>query len=405
MRCSRKGMLMPGIENPSNRRVASLVNGAFKAAFISAKRLGLWRLGQGDEKPPRKILVIEEEPLGDVIMATAVFPYLKQRFPESRVSVMTGPWAGEILANNPHIDEVILYDCPWAMSGTLLAPGNLWRHVRFLFGYPALLRSIKQAGYDLAIDLRGDFRNILLLMAVPGIANRLSYGRTGGEYLLTRTAPFEPSMHEIEKNFALLSAIGVRAIDRTTMVFPSEENRRNVRKLLSDNGVSNDTLVVIHPGAGRTVRLWPAERYAAAADHLISKYGAKVFITGTKKESVLADSIIRAMAASGAVNTAGKISLLDMAALLERSRLLICPDTGIMHLAAAVSVPTVALFGPGNPGQIGGINTNIRYIDSGFPCRPCVQFGCERSDGRTSACMDAIKTEAVIPVIDEMMSL
>lgn len=387
------------IDNPIHRQVAIVVDAIVKFTYNAGCRLGLWKINKADlcRIIPQKILVIEEEPIGDVIMATPFFNGLRKRYPRAGITVMIGRWAKDVINNNPYINEIIVQDCPWAFSDLLISPKTVFDHLKYFFTYPKLLNKLKSEKFDLAVDLRGDFRNIFLFILLPKIKYSLSYGRTGGEYFLSQSALFKKSEHEIEKNLTLLKYLGVDAAGVKIEVFPSEKDCRKIKDILQSCDIKEgDFICVIHPGSRRQVRLWPLGRYALIGKFVKGKYNAKVILTGSRQDLPLVEQIRKDMQGEG-INLVGKLTLLELAALLKRANLLICPDTSVMHLAAAFNTSTVALFGPGEPSQTGPLHKNVYVIDKQFPCRPCLQKSCKlaKRDYNYSVCMDAVSYEDV----------
>lgn len=394
------------IENTIHKQIALIVDFIGKIFYHFGQFCGLWNIKKNNlEKiKPKKILIIEEEPMGDVIMATAIFPSLREKYPDAHIAVMVGSWARDILLNNPYINEIIIQDCPWAFSDLIIGRKGIIGHLKYFLSYPKFLEKLKKKDFDLGIDLRGDFRNILFFIFLPAIKYSLSFSRSGGDYLLTQSIYFEKSKHEVEKNFVLLKHLGVEEAERETRVFPSKKDYEKLGLKIKDCGVKNsESICVIHPGIRRKVRLWPLNRYAKVADFIYEKYRMKIILTGSENEKYLTNRIIQYMQHKDAVvNFSGRLSFLELAALLEKTRLLICPDTSVMHLASVFYTPTVALFGPGDPTITGPFQRNAIVVDKNFSCRPCLQKGCKLQNNGISACMEAITVEDVKRAVEKI---
>lgn len=394
------------VKHPVHRVLARVVDGFGELVYRAGLRAGLWAATKRDprELDPKRILIIEEEPVGDVIMSTALYCGLRRRFPKAHVTVMTGSWAAGVLVNNPHVDDVLIHDCPWAFADPLFEGKSLLGHLRYLWRYPAFLRRLRAQCFDLAIDLRGDFRNILLLMALPGIDDRISFSRAGGDYLLTHALSHERDRHEVERNLDVLRALGGDACDAALEVFPGPVEKKKLEDILHD-ARDERLLCVIHPGSRLAVRIWPPERYAELATMLVRCFDADVVVTGAASEEGLCDEVLARMGAGRprARSLAGRLTMLEMAALLKRADLVVCPDTSVMHLAAACGAPTVALFGPGDPAHTGPYGGTARVIARDCPCRP-LQTSCRRATGAHSACMETIGTDEVCAAAEEILS-
>lgn len=396
-----KNNQMIKIQNKKHYFLAILVDLIFKNLIGGLSVINLYRKPKSiSEIKVKKILIIEQEPLGDAVMATSVFRHLKEKYPDSKIDVFTGGWAKDVFKNNPDINEIITCNTPWAFSQSVLSFKGIWGHIRFLCNnYVSEIRNRK---YDLAIDLRGDIRNIFFFVVLPRIPVRISYARTGGSYFLSYSPEFVPDQHEIDKNFKLLEWLSISTEDRTPVVYPDEFDEQYVEDVLLKQKVSNGSkIAVIHPGAGNSLRFWPTERYVEVGKYL-SKKGFKIVLTGTEKEKILTSKIKEMFPV--AVELSGMLSILQVASLLRRANMLICPDTGIMHLASCTKTPTIALIGPGNPLQIGGYGNNFIFVDKQFPCRPCIQNKCIKTTEAygPGACIEAIEISDVIGVIDKM---
>ena len=291
----------------------------------------------------------------------------------------------------------MLENSPWAFSDLIIGWRGFKSHIVYFLKYIKFLRVLKRRKFDLAIDLRGDFRNFLFYIFFPNIKYSLSYSRTGGDYLITRAVPFDKNKHEVEKNIVLLRYLGIDNIEKRIEIFPRQEDFKKIEKIFKEKGVKeSDFICVIHPGSRRKVKLWPPERYSRIADFLWKEYKAKIILTGSRQDQSLVSRIKKYLDENTKViDLSGQLNLLEMAALLKKVDLLICPDTGIMHLASAFSLPTVALFGPGDPQQTAPLNENAYLVDKNFPCRPCLQKKCKFQNSEFSACMEAITVEEV----------
>jgi ADP-heptose:LPS heptosyltransferase len=164
-------------------------------------------------------------------------------------------------------------------------------------------------------------------------------------------------------------------------------------------------LVGLHIGAGRLVKEWPAARMAAIGAWAVGERGAVLVLTGSAADRATADQVRRALPAGAAViDTVGEAPLLPLAAVLSRLSLFVTPDTGPMHLAAAVGTPVVALFGPSSPERWGPLSPDARIIRVDLPCSPCnrIRNPPARCQGHTPDCMDGVR---VTDVIDAAASL
>lgn len=389
------------------RRIVFLIDAFIRLIYKSAVSLGIWKIPPKElsKVNPRSILIIELEPIGDVVLSTFVYAELKNKYPNAQVSVMVGSWASEIISNNPYIDEVFINDVPWAFSEPVFSIRGFFGHLRyFLTSYLKVYNKIKRGNYDLGIDLRGDLRNIIFFLFLPAIKTTISFDRSGGDCLLTKAVNFDSSEHIVSKNKRLLAELEIIDNNRDrVLVFPSEADFLRVKLILERHGVlEDDDFCILHPGAGRCVRFWDTERYAALADFIIETLNLKVILTGSFKDRELSNRIV-AHSKNKLVDLSGRLSLMELAAVLKKCRLLICPDTGVMHMASAFLTPTIALFGPDRPEHTKPLNRNLRIVDKEFACSPCLQRRCRFIKNGYSGCMNAITVEDIKKEIIELL--
>ncbi|MBP7088158.1 MAG: glycosyltransferase family 9 protein [Candidatus Omnitrophica bacterium] len=353
---------------------------------------------------PKRILIIDEVLVGDIALNTPVFRLIHEKYPTANITVMIGSWAKDILKNNPHINEIMVVDCPWALyDSVFFSKKGLTEHLKFIINSTKIIKNIRSKKYDLVIDLKSDFRNIFFFIFLTRIKYSLNYHPMGEECFLTVLPTIIKKERRIERNYGLLKYLRIDYYDKSIQLFPSEEDRRTVgHKLLENNIKQDDYICILHPGARRKVRWWPPERYAEVAEFLHQK-GLKIILTGTKDETDIINKIKKNVNFN-LIDMCGELSLLEVAILLKRAAMLICPDTGIMYLAAANQTPTIALFGPNDSWQPALVNKNLYIVDKLFPCRPCTQKICKISNNGIGACMLAITVKDVTSIVEKILT-
>jgi ADP-heptose:LPS heptosyltransferase len=319
----------------------------------------------------------------------------------------------ELVAAQPCVDDVLLFDRGrWGGRG-------FWRNRREWW---QLVGALRGANYDVAIDLQGLARSALLTRASGaavrlGLATAREFGRLG--YTVTVT-PREPEAHAVERYLQVLRALGVAppAEPRFALSIP-EEARQRVESELAQELVT-ESILCVAPGARWETKRWPAERFAEAARRLAEEAppgrGVRIIVVGTEEDRPLAQSIC-ARVGEQALDWTGRTSLVELAALLHRSALLLTNDSGPMHLAAALGTPVVAVFGPTNPGRTGPYQAPGKHphpptqrgpleegrgegavagaravvVRSAVPCGPCYQRRCDRP-----VCLEEVRVEDVV---------
>ena len=354
----------------------------------------------------RRILVLRLERIGDLVMSLPAFRAIRERAPLAEIHLVVGSWNDALARLVTGIDAVETMDAPWLARE---AGGS---------GWPALLRQARRwrtHQYDLAINLEGDIRSNFLL-GQAGASWCAGFGMAGGGPLLDDDVLFDPGSHTAVNGVRLVRAAfgetparqawpaeGLDAavrLPKAGLTIPAaahEEADALLRSVAA--GGPGRPLVGLHIGAGRAVKEWPAARMAEVGAWASRERGAALVLTGTAADRTTADEVRRGLPADAAVvDTIGGAPLLPLAAMLTRLSLLVTPDTGPMHLAAALGTPLVALFGPSSPDRWGPFSAHARVVRVDLPCSPCnrIRNPPARCQGRTPDCMDGILVGRVI---------
>lgn len=288
----------------------------------------------------RKIAVFRALQLGDMLCAIPALRALRSRFPSAEISLIGLPWAKELVQRLPYLDQLLEFP---GYPGINEMPYDEERHRVFSVMAQA-------ACYDLAIQLHGDGRVSNGFVAELGARVSLGYGLSDDRRLSFSLA-HNPDEHEIRRWLRVVAACGAPQSD-TRIMFPMFEHEiYQARLLLSGtNGARKGPLIGLHAGASDPARRWPAARFAALGDKLVSRLDARIVLTGTAAETEITGSIHSAMSAP-ACDLAGATNLGTFAALISQLDLLVTNDTGASHMAAALGTPSVVLFGPTRPAR------------------------------------------------------
>jgi heptosyltransferase-2 len=314
--------------------------------------------GRGQDpiaKDIRKILVIELWQIGDVVLATPVLKRLRELYPAATVTLLAKPHAVELLEASSLVDEIIAYDFPWT------ARTGKYRLGRYeMRPLTRLLNELRARRFDVSLDCRMDLRSNILARIV-GARRRVGYDFGGGGFLLTDALPPPPAeRHKIDDWIALLQPLSggggnQRPDTAKPLLHVTDRERENARTNLQALGFSEDDLVVgIHPGASHEEKRWPADSFGAVGSALASRHSARLIVF---VDPAGCGADIRFSSDAAFVRT----SLREMMALMTHCDLLLCNDSGPMHIAAALSVPVVAVFQTGSPATYGprGVNNTV----------------------------------------------
>lgn len=332
--------------------------------------------------PPKRLVIVKPSSLGDVIHALPVAVALKEAFPGVEVHwVVARPYA-ELVAAHPAVDRVLVFERRrWGGWG-------FWRHRA---EWRALVRQLREAGYDVAVDLQGLARSALLVRASGApVRVGLTSARECARLAYTVTAgPREAEVHAVDRYLQVLRTLGVAPPTKPRFALAVPRGARDrVEARLADEGVSG-RFVCLAPGARWESKRWPAERFAELAARLAAEQGVEVVVVGGEEDRSRAEVILQRVG-SAARDWTGRTTLAELAALLERAALLVSNDSGPMHLAAALGTPVVAVFGPTNPARTGPYGPRTAVVTSAAHCAPCYRRRCRRW-----ICLRGVRVEEV----------
>jgi heptosyltransferase II len=319
-----------------------------------------------DKTTIHRILVRATNWVGDVVMCMPAFDALRRNFPESHIAVLARPWVAALFENHPGVDEVI----PYTRGQGFFK--DLSERIR-------VIRVIRNRGFDLAILFQNAFEAALLAY-LGRVPLRVGYNTDGRRLLLSHAVIRDDEIlkkHQVEYYLAVLRAMGWEAPTGEPHLYVGQKEAAAVGELLSCQGIGEgDFLVGISAGAifGPAKR-WPVERFAAIADRSIARWGAKIVLLGSQKDAATCLDLSRAMKRR-AVNLCGRTSLGEAMALIKSCRFFLSNDSGLMHVGAALGVPTVAVFGSTNPVATGPKGKWTRIVRHDLDCSPCLKPEC-----------------------------
>jgi len=341
-----------------------------------------------DKSKIHRILIRATNWVGDAVMSLPAFEAVRENFPKSHIAVLARPWVVPLYQSHPAANEVIPYERGY----------GYWKDFsEFL----RVIRFIRSLHFDMAVLFQNAFE-AALIARLAGIRIRIGYNTDGRGFLLSHSVVRGKEvlkLHQIEYYLTVLRALGWDAPTKDPALKTRPEAIARVRSLLSSRGIENQHLVIgLSPGAvyGPAKR-WPVERFAAIGDRAIREWGAKVVVIGTEKEKAIGETLISATA-PGALNLCGMTGLGDALALIKRCRLFVSNDSGLMHVAAALKVPTVAIFGSTDSVATGPRGKNARVVKQDMDCSPCLKPECSAG----YRCLLAVQPEDVWREMEEL---
>lgn len=287
-------------------------------------------------EPVTRILVIEPKNIGDVVLATPFLAQLRSRFPTGAITLLAAPHARTVLHGTGLVDDYIETRLDWTEKSTRYNPFAYdWRELR------RLKQEMAARNFDIAFNCSMQIRERVVI-ALSGARRRVAYAFGKGDSVLTDAIIVDNSQtHKVDDWLRLLGPFGGAAPVEVPRLHIDDSERAWASGYLSSRGVPSDEPVIgIHPGASVAEKRWPLERFRDVAAAIAAKPEIKVLAFA--EPSGYGTDLFEIPGVVGA-----QVSLREMMSLIARCGLLVCNDSGPMHIAGALGVPTVAMFGPG----------------------------------------------------------
>jgi ADP-heptose:LPS heptosyltransferase len=338
--------------------------------------------------PNPKILVIRRRYLGDVVLLGSLLRNLKLHWPQAHVAALVEPAYAPVLGLNPDVDEVI---CP---------PGGA-------LAWPAFASGLRRSRFTHVLDIDNTERTAIIAR-LSGAPMRITLHH--GEHALKMRslytdAVYEPAAeHEgqpmTEYYLKALGPAGVPVATRDIRLVPRESEVAEWRRFVGARGRT----LLLHPGSRSPSRIWPADRFAAVSDRAQDELGAQVVLAGGPANGALI-SEIRSLAKSHIMALDKAPSVPGFAALARACTVLLCHDSGPMHVAAAVGTPVVALYGSQNPVLFRPHGPGHTQLVPDLPCSACVAPGtCVPADSYRNLCVRLHTVETVFAAVKAALS-
>ncbi len=333
----------------------------------------------------KNILVIKLRYIGDVLLVTPCLQAIKANIPDANVTMVVNRGTEAILHNDLNVDRLVVIDRQSVRDGFFA------------------VMDLRKKTYDLVIDFTDGDRSAIMTRLVRA-RYRVGYnaecrwrGRCYDQVILSQ--PEE--MHTVNYHLQALKDIGFASGHYSPSVVLGPEENQYARELLLDYGISNEEkIVIIHPGSRWLAKSWFEERYAMVADQLQRFHSVRVLFSGSEKERMRVKKIQEKMLTTS-VSIVGQTTILQLAALMKKCTLFLGNDNGPMHIAAAMGLPVVAIFGPTDPKVWGPWGKGHHAIFKNFDCRTCFFSGCNLGEG---SCMGAVSVNEVMDAVADCLS-
>jgi heptosyltransferase-2 len=332
----------------------------------------------------KRVVVRGTNWLGDAVMTVPALRELRRLVPGAQITLATRSWAKDLFADADFIDDILIYDRDGLSS------------------VARQIREWRRRNFDLAILFQNSFEAGLIAF-LSRVRTRIGYATDGRRALLTNPLPLPPwrdSKHEVfyylnvvaELEWLLTGEPTIPGKEPDCALHVSRARQMQGHDLLRANGITNNrVLVALCPGSiNSRAKRWPSERYAQLADRLIEELGARVLLIGSPAELAISLKVSSSMRHKPVILT-GRTELSQLIAILSVVDLLVTNDTGPAHIAPALGVPTLVVFGPTNPLTTRPFSPLAELVRHPPDCAPCMLRDCP-IDHR---CMTAISPDEV----------
>lgn len=332
-----------------------------------------------------RVLFIRIDRIGDMALATPALEAIKTALPHAALTALASPANAPLFVNNPYVDRVFVYDCKTSL-----------RHKR------SMLKDLRASRFDLAIDPTADWElKTALIACLSGARATLGYASFGRECLFSLPGPaILPRVHFIDENLNILSAIGIDSPSRKPRLYLAKEETQWAKDWIEGQGLGNSAVIGLHPGAFYESQRWPAAYYAELIRMIRIETSMQTMLFGgaADKETVEA---IRADAGFDMPVFVGN-DLRKFLALLSQCRILICNNSGPLHCAVSLDVPTISFMGPTDKERwmpVGSLHHVLRRDE--LPCIGCNLGVCKI---KTHDCMRLIEPTEVMELLKDKIA-
>jgi len=331
---------------------------------------------------PKKCLIISTTGIGDTIWGTPAIRALKKKMPGIHLSVLANINGAEIFKGNPFIDNFFIFK-------------------KRIFDILSLLNELRNNHFDTVIVFHATDRIIWLMAYLTGAGKIIGSIRhsKGMDFVITHPVNIPYNTHAIHARHLLIKELGAGSDLKKIELFITDDERKRIDDFLKKIGVNQNSIIIgFQPGAAKIYKRWPEENFVKLGKMLSEiRNNIRIIITGDSNEKELAEGISDKV---NGISLAGKLTLREISAVIERCSLFITNDTGPMHIAVALGTPTIALFSATGEENIEPYRSASTFtvISKPKPCKECVSKACVEP-----VCMEQITPEEVFEAVKKQL--
>ncbi len=341
---------------------------------------------------PKRILIRSTNWIGDAVMTTPAVRTIRENFPDSEISILVLPWVADVFKYSPRVDRLLYYERKDRHMGVM----GKWRLGRELAG----------ERFDCAILLQNAFE-AALISCIAKIPVRGGYTTDGRRLLLTHgvnKAADIGSKHQVYYYQEMLQGLGLTPSQNTLEMFVPEEMQQNARQRLAQMSSAQGRRPIIgfNPGAAYgPAKRWPADQFAELAGRICMEMDADIAVFGTEADQETARQIRQSVTKPERIlDFTGKTKLIEAIALIQCCSTFVTNDSGLMHVAAALDTPLVAIFGSTDHIATGPFSEHAIVVRKDLSCSPCKKTVCPL---KHLNCLRSISPAEVLAGIRELM--
>jgi len=342
-----------------------------------------------------KILVVRYRFIGDTLLTVPFLRNLRRAYPYAKIDMLVSPVSGDLLETCPYIDNLIYFDTTrkHRYEHGDAQKKSFWHYVK-------LLRNEK---YDKAYILKRSLSSAFLC-SMAGIKSRVGFNTEGRGLLLTKRVKYDSSKHEIESFLDILKEDHVPVFDDYLELWLNKSDITEANALEEKYFQENCKKVIVHATSGNPKKQWKPEYFAKVIEKLSNERNIQVFHLGAGSDKKVYDNIRNMITTPlniEPINLCGELDIGVSAALISKMDLVFGNDSGTFHMAGALDVPTVVIYGPMDYHKWRVWNTNTKAISTKVECYPCnLKIKCKNN----YACLEQITPNIALSFIDDMLN-
>ncbi|MFC1806802.1 glycosyltransferase family 9 protein [Candidatus Omnitrophota bacterium] len=321
-----------------------------------------------DKSKVKKILMISLSNIGDIILTLPVLGVLNREFPDATITAMAGPRGEEVFGADTRVENVVLYN----------------KRVSF-FDKLKLGLSLRRDRFDMVVDLRNTFFPLLI------------WPRYRTPFFIR----FKKQLHSKDKHLKRLSAMGISVEKGSFAISLNREDKLGVQRLLNESGLLlDDKMIAVAPGAKSHIKRWEIDGFKKLCAMLTRELNVKVLLIGDESDAFITKDIAES-APVDVYDLSGRTTLRELAYLLSLCKMLVTNDSAPLHIASAVKLPVVAIFGPTDEKRYGPVYAESSVvIRKNLKCAPCETALCKYD----LECMKEISVDEVFAAVRKLMN-